>query len=93
MRNRKQLKARDHPAPEVQAALKDILGRPGWLLVEGGHWGQLLCEPGCHRIGVSGTPRTPAPTPVRSAGRPTRVPCRRRIPVVGLGREGDRVDA
>jgi hypothetical protein len=57
MRDRSSLRARDHTRPEVREALADVLARPGWLLVRGGHWGFLVCEPGCHRIAVSGTPQ------------------------------------
>lgn len=56
MQERRRLRPRDHSKPEVRKALETILGWGGWGLVKGGHWGLLVCDAGCHRIPVSGTP-------------------------------------
>lgn len=57
--SRKALAASDHPNKEVRNALKQILKGRRFRLVEGGHWGLLLCSNGCCQISVSGSPRNP----------------------------------
>src|SRR4051812_22857231 len=58
---RKELAPGAHPEKEVRKALREILERdsPSFELVQGGHWGLLICSNGCCQISVSGSPRNP----------------------------------
>jgi hypothetical protein len=62
LEDRERLLPRKHQSPEIRAALVKVLamgeGR-GFALVKGGHWGLLVCNNGCCRIQVNGTPRNP----------------------------------
>ncbi|TDO68984.1 hypothetical protein EV651_10118 [Kribbella sp. VKM Ac-2571] len=60
LRDRPPKKPGDHKSKVVQKALKEILKMGDgerFKLVEGGHWGLLVCDRGCCMIGVDHTPR------------------------------------
>lgn len=54
------LSAGDHSKKEVRKVLKQIMEMqdPSFELVEGGHWGTLICSNGCCRVSVDGTPKS-----------------------------------
>ena len=52
-----ELLPRNHQYKVVREALEEIMSAGGWSLHKAGHWGSLICDAGCHRIPVSGTPR------------------------------------
>ena len=77
LEDRERLAPGAHPNKEIRKALQDVMKidqGERFILVKGGHWGLLVCDRGCCRIQVNGTPRTRVGTSGMYSGQPASAP-------------------